>query len=292
LAELGFTSLTIPEDAGGVGSELLNMALVAEQAGRFLAGPSLATAARVAALLEGSDDLLRDVATGSLSIAVADGPPSGTKPCLDATTATHFLVLDGEDLVLGTGDIDAGEPIDATRGLASVRLMSSRTVQSGAGERWERARLVACVILAAEGLGAAGRALELGIEYAKMRETFGLPIGSYQAIKHRLVDDWVAVDQLRSLVWWAAWSADHAPEQLPLAAAAAKAYCAEVFETACETLIHTLGGVGFTWEHDAHLYWRRAKVDRFLLGDATEHFAAVARLSLGDAARLPVRASA
>jgi alkylation response protein AidB-like acyl-CoA dehydrogenase len=290
LAELGFSSLTIPEKAGGVGAELLNMALVAEQAGRQLAGPSLATAARVAVLLEGDDTRLRDVSEGRTTVAVLDGSPTGSSPSMDVLSATHFLAFDGKDLLFGEGKVTPGEPIDATRGLGFVELTSSGVVVRDARERWERAKQVACVILAAEGLGAADRVVELGIEHAKTRETFGRPIGAYQAVKHRLVDDWVAVNQLRSLVWWAAWAADHAPEQLPVAASAAKAYCATAFETACESLIHLLGGIGFTWEHDAHLYWRRAKVDRLLLGDESEHLAAVALQTLAAAARTATEA--
>jgi alkylation response protein AidB-like acyl-CoA dehydrogenase len=280
LTELGFSSLTIAEEAGGVGSELLHMALVAEQAGRHLAGPSLATAARIAVLLEGDDSRLRDIAEGRTAMAVVDGRTTGSGPSMDAVGATHFLALNGEDLILGEGRVTSGEVIDATRGLGFVELTSSEVILRGARERWQRAKQVACVVLAAEGLGAADRVVEIGIEYAQQRQTFGRPIGAYQAVKHRLVDDWVAVNQLRSLVWWAAWAADHAPEQLPVASSAAKAYCATTFETACESLIHVLGGIGFTWEHDAHLYWRRAKVDRLLLGDESEHLAEVALRSI------------
>ncbi|WP_328810503.1 acyl-CoA dehydrogenase family protein [Rhodococcus sp. NBC_00294] len=276
LAEYGFSSLTIPEQGGGVGSELLNLALVAEQAGRQLAGPSLATAARVAVLLEGDDARLNAVSEGRSAIAVLDGPG----PSMDVVDATHFLAMDGDDLVLGVGRVTPGEAIDGTRGLGTVELTSSEVIATGARERWDRARSVACVILAAEGLGAADRVVEMSIEHAKTRQAFGREIGAFQSVKHRLVDDWVAVDQLRSLVWWAAWAADHAPDQLPIAASSAKAYCAGTFETAAETLIHVLGGLGFSWEHDAHLYWRRAKVDRILLGDESEHLAAVARLSI------------
>lgn len=280
LAELGFSSLTIPEEAGGVGAELLNMALVAEQAGRQLAAPSLATAARVAVLLEGDTDRLRAIAEGQLVVAVIDGSPAGSKPSMDVLHATHFLGLDGDDLVIGEGRVTAGEPIDATRGLGFVELTSSEVVVPDAAARWARAEQVACVILAAEALGAADRVIELGVEHAKNRETFGRQIGAYQSVKHRLVDDWVAAKELRSLVWFAAWAADHAPDQLPIAASAAKAYSARMFETACETLIHVLGGIGFTWEHDAHLYWRRAKVDRLLLGDESEHLTQVALHSI------------
>lgn len=280
LAELGFSSLTIPEEAGGIGAELLNMALVAEQAGRQLAGPSLATAARVTVLLEGDTERLKAIGEGRLALAVIDGPPREPIPSMDVVGATHFLALDGDDLVLGEGTVTPGEAIDATRGIGHVELTSWEIVHRNARSRWEKAKHIACVVLAAEGLGAADRVVELGIEHAKDRTAFGREIGSFQAVKHRLVDDWVAVNQLRSLVWWAAWTADNAPDQLPVAASAAKAYSAGTFETACETLIHVSGAVGFTWEHDAHLYWRRAKVDRILLGDESEHLAEVALRSI------------
>ncbi|WP_020108113.1 acyl-CoA dehydrogenase family protein [Nocardia sp. 348MFTsu5.1] len=283
LAELGFSSLTIPEEAGGIGAELLNMALVAEQAGRQLAGPSLATAARTAVLLEGDTERLQAISDGRLALAVIDGTPRGSIPSMDVVGATHFLALDGDDLVLGEGMVTPGEAIDATRGIGYVELTSSEIIQRDARSRWEKAKHIACVVLAAEGLGAADRVVELGVEHAKDRKAFGREIGGFQAVKHRLVDDWVAVNQLRSLVWWAAWTADNAPDQLPIAASAAKAYCANTFQTVCESLIHVLGGVGFTWEHDAHLYWRRAKVDRLLLGDESEHLAEVALRSIAAA---------
>ena len=156
-------------------------------------------------------------------------------------------------------------PIDPTRGLADVAL--GDVVELGdARAVWDRAEQVGQVMLAAEGLGTASRALEVGVAYAKERQAFGRAIGSYQAIKHSLVDAYVGVEQLRSLVWWAAWAADESPDELPLAAAAVKGLAATVVEQATETLIQVHGGIGFTWEHDAHLYWRRAKVDRLLLG--------------------------
>ena len=126
--------------------------------------------------------------------------------------------------------------MDATRGLGSVRLTYRRVLAEDAAARWARARDVALVVLAAEDLGAAGRAVQLGVEYAKVRTAFGRQIGSYQAVKHALVDAWVGVEQLRSLVWWAAWAADAAPDELPLAAAAAKAFAAETLERAAGDL--------------------------------------------------------
>jgi alkylation response protein AidB-like acyl-CoA dehydrogenase len=284
LADIGFLGIAVPESAGGAGGSLLDLAVVAEQGGAVLAGPSLVTAARAAVLLAGAPDLAAQLADGSAAFAVVDGPLAGSSPSIDAAGATSFLGLDDDGaLVVGEGEATAGPPLDATRGLASVRLTSRRVLAEDAGQLWARARQVATVVLAAEDLGAADAAVQMAVGYAQQREAFGRRIGSYQAVKHMLVDAWVGVDQLRSLVWWAAWAADAAPGELPLAASAAKAHAAEVLERAAETCIQVHGGIGFTWEHDAHLYWRRAKVDRLLLGDAAEHLDAVARLAVAGA---------
>ncbi|GHE14015.1 acyl-CoA dehydrogenase family protein [Klenkia taihuensis] len=279
LADIGFLGITVPEDAGGGGGSVLDLAVVAEQAGAVLAGPSLVTAARAAVLLADQPELAAALADGSRSFCVVDGD----HPALDAVGADTFLALVDGDLVIGDGGVATGQPMDATRGLGVVTLTGTRVLVPDAGERWARARDVAVVALAAEDLGTAGKAVEVGVAYAKERQAFGRAIGSYQAVKHALVDAWVGVEQLRSLVWWAAWAADAAPGELPLAAASAGAFAAETLERAAETCIQVHGGTGFTWEHDAHLYWRRAKVDRLLLGDAAEHQDAVAGLVLAGA---------
>ncbi|TYP86929.1 acyl-CoA dehydrogenase family protein [Blastococcus xanthinilyticus] len=283
LADIGFLGITVPEAAGGSGRPLLDLAVVAEQGGAVLAGPSLVTAARAAVLLADQPELAAQLADGSVAFAVLDGPVDGSSPSVDAADATLFLGLDGGDLVVGEGEVVPGRPLDATRGLASVRLTSRRVLVADAGELWARARQVGAVVMAAEDLGGAERCVQLGVAYAQEREAFGRRIGSYQAVKHMLVDAWAGVDQLRSLVWWSAWAADAAPAELPLAASAAKAHAATAFERAAGTLIQVHGGIGFTWEHDAHLFWRRAKVDRLLLGDEAEHLDAVARLAVAGA---------
>jgi len=281
ITDTGFAAITVPESAGGGGGSVLDLAVVAEQAGRVLAGPSLITAARAAVLLEGNDEWLSALADGSKSFAILDGDGGAT---LDATTADTFLALRDGALVVGGGTVTERSPIDATRGLADVVLDDTKVVAAGASQ-WARARQVAQVVLGAEGLGTASKALEVAVDYAKQRVAFGRQIGSYQAIKHSLVDAFVGVEQLRSLVWWAAWTSDESPEDLPLAAAAVKGMAATVLETTAETLVQVHGGIGFTWEHDAHLYWRRAKVDRFLLGDDVEAFDTVARLAIAGAAK-------
>jgi alkylation response protein AidB-like acyl-CoA dehydrogenase len=283
MADIGFLGITVPESAGGAGRPLLDLAVVAEQGGAVLAAPSLVTAARAAVLLGGTPELAARLADGSTAFAVLDGPVDGSAPSIDAADAILFLGLDDGALVVGEGEVVPGRPLDATRGLASVRMTSRRVLAEDAGELWARARQVAAVVMAAEDLGGADRAVQLGVAYAQEREAFGRKIGSYQAVKHMLVDAWAGVEQLRSLVWWAAWAADAAPTELPLAASAAKACAASVFERAADTLIQVHGGIGFTWEHDAHLFWRRAKVDRLLLGDEAEHLDTVARLAVAGA---------
>src|SRR3954451_5549778 len=251
------------------GGTVLDLAVVASESGRVLAGPSVVGFGRTSVLVPDADL--------SEGWAVLDG----SSPVLDAVTATSFLALQDGQLVRGRGAVTPGTPLEPTRGLGAVELSDVQPIEGA--DRWERARQVAQVLLAAEDLGTAGRAVEIGVQYAKDRKAFGRAIGSYQAVKHALVNAFVGVEQLRSLVWWAAWAADESPAELPLAAAAAKGLAATVLEQAAETLIQVHGGIGFTWEHDAHLFWRRAKVDRFLLGDEAEHLDAVARLAVAGA---------
>ncbi|MBJ7290409.1 acyl-CoA dehydrogenase family protein [Williamsia sp.] len=285
LLSSGFATITLPEEVDGGGGTVLDLAVVAEQAGRVLAGPSLITYARAAVLLAGDTDRLRALAAGDLKVAVVDGGG----PVLDALGAEQFLALRDGRIVIGRGTVDLPDPIDPTRGLGRVGLGDVEVIDgSGAGEdaqaRWDRALQIGRVILAAESLGAAARSVEIGVAYAKERQAFGRAIGSYQAVKHALVDAYVAVEELRSLVWWSAWAADNAPDELPMASASAKGVAAMASQLAAETLIQVHGGIGFTWEHDAHLYWRRAKVDRFLLGDDVAAFDEVARLAMAGAA--------
>ena len=248
------------------GGTVLDLAVVASESGRVLAGPSVSGFGRVSVLVPDAE-----LAEGW---AVLDG----SSPVLDAATATTFLALRDGQLVKARGAVTPGAPLDPTRGLGTVELTDVQAIDGA--DRWDQALRVGQVLLAAEDLGTAERAVEIGVQYAKDRKAFGRPIGSYQAVKHALVNAFVGVEQLRSLVWWAAWAADESPEELPLAAAACKGLAATVLEQAAETLIQVHGGIGFTWEHDAHLFWRRAKVDRFLLGDDVEAYDTVARLSL------------
>jgi alkylation response protein AidB-like acyl-CoA dehydrogenase len=174
--------------------------------------------------------------------------------------------------------------MDRTRRLASIDLRGAR-VPHGAilGEEGRGAAILArtidlaCVALAAEQVGGAERCLELSVDYAKVRVQFGRPIGSFQAIKHRCADLLVDVESARSAAYHAAWCAATGDPDLPLAAATAKAVCSEAyFRCAAETIqIH--GGIGFTWEHEAHVHFKRARASEAFLGPPSLHRERVAR---------------
>jgi alkylation response protein AidB-like acyl-CoA dehydrogenase len=276
LADLGFYGIIAPELAGGSGRQLIDLAVVAEEAGRFLSAPSLVNAARAAVLLATDTPRLQTLVDGSVAFAVVDG----ATPTINALTAEQFLALEGSSLIVGSGRTGPASTIDPTRGLAPVQLGDTSVVSQDAEDLWQRARLAGTVILAAEDLGAAAQLLDMTVAYVKIRTAFGRAVGSYQAVKHAMAELYGDIEQLRSLVWWAAWAADAAPAELPLAASAAAACAARTLDRAAETAIHVHGGIGFTWEHDAHLYWRRAKIDRLLLGDEATHLDFVAELAL------------
>jgi alkylation response protein AidB-like acyl-CoA dehydrogenase len=129
----------------------------------------------------------------------------------------------------------------------------------------------AAVGLANEMVGGAQKVLDMSVEYAKVRVQFGRPIGSFQAIKHKCADMLLEVESGKSAAYYAAWAAAEDNEELPVAASLAKAYCSDAYFHAAAENIQIHGGIGFTWEHDAHLYFKRAKSSEILLGDATYH---------------------
>jgi alkylation response protein AidB-like acyl-CoA dehydrogenase len=134
----------------------------------------------------------------------------------------------------------------------------------------------AALALAAEQLGGAQAALDMAVAYAKEREQFGRPIGSFQAIKHRCADLLLELENTRSAVLYASWALAEDSTEVPVLAALAKAYASDAFFHIAAENIQIHGGIGFTWEHDAHLYFKRAKADELFLGDAAYHRAHLA----------------
>ncbi|GAA2589720.1 acyl-CoA dehydrogenase family protein [Actinomadura fulvescens] len=172
--------------------------------------------------------------------------------------------------------------LDQTRKLARLDFAAvpARLIgaEGGAGPVLAHTLDIAAVGLAAEQLGGARLCLDTTVEYAKVRHQFGRPIGGFQAIKHRCADLFVQVESARSAVLQAAATADDAPGELPVAAALAKAFCSDAYFHAAGESIQIHGGIGFTWEHDAHLYFKRAKSSQEFLGPPAHHRARLARL--------------
>jgi alkylation response protein AidB-like acyl-CoA dehydrogenase len=174
--------------------------------------------------------------------------------------------------------------MDQTRRMATVSFdgveVSADRVVGGEGRGWSVLRRGldrSLVALSAELCGVAQRAMEMSVEYAKTRQQFGRPIGSYQAVSHKCADMLVQVESAKSLTYYAAWAVDEDVPEAPLAAAMAKAYASDAARSVTANAIQVHGGIGFTWEHDMHLYFKRAKWGETMLGDAVFHRERVAQ---------------
>ena len=214
---------------------------------------------------------------------------------LDAAGADFFLVAtaDGRRHLVERGadgvTVSAEPSIDLTRRLSSVRFDGVRVAAEdtlpGRGRRLlRRSSTALCVALAAESTGIAQRTMEMAVEYAKDRQQFGRPIGSYQAVSHRCAQMLLETENSRSAVYGAAWAADAEPESLPLAASMAKAYASDAGWRVPDASIQVHGGIGFTWEHDLHFFLKRGKANAAMFGDAKWHRERVADAVLAEAA--------
>jgi alkylation response protein AidB-like acyl-CoA dehydrogenase len=200
-----------------------------------------------------------DPADGLTLLLVDTDAPGVTVRPLASMDATRRMAVVGFDDVEVAGGAVLGEP---GRGWATLRRGLDR----------------AMVGIAAELAGTAQRVLEMSVDYAKVRQQFGRPIGTYQAVSHRCADMLVMVESARSLAYHAAWALDNDVPEAPLAAAMAKAYAGDAARTVASLGLQVHGGIGFTWEHDIHLFLKRAKWGEATLGDASHHRERVAQL--------------
>jgi alkylation response protein AidB-like acyl-CoA dehydrogenase len=283
MVDQGWCGLAVPEKLGGVGLGWVEAAIVLEQVGAHVA-PAPVLGQMVAL------DALADSAWGPPLItgeAVAACAARLDEPCVHAPAADVVLVPE-DDRLMAIELRDrrpAPEPaMDVTRQLGWLRpasLADAPRLEVGGGADVARHLDVAAVAYAAELLGVAQRALDLAVAYAKDRVQFGRPIGSFQAVKHRCADMLVDVEGMRSAVYWAAWTlgdADSGEEDRAIAASTAKAWCSDAAHRVLASALQVHGGIGFTWEHDLHLYLKRAQLDAVAFGDATHHRARLARL--------------
>ncbi|MDT4937253.1 MAG: hypothetical protein QOG80_924 [Pseudonocardiales bacterium] len=300
--ELGLTGLLVPEANGGSAVELLTLGVVFEELGRalvcapFLSTIGLATTALLRAVpSDTAAPLLSAIMAGRVATLAWSGPqPSGTNLAWDGTTVTGAapVVVDGADadelLVAArsrTGTVDllqvpAGAPgvvrtalvtLDTTRRLGRVAFESApaTVLASDVGGPLDGAVAVASLLLGAEQVGAARRTLEMAVETARTRVQFGRPIGSFQAVKHRCADMLVDVELSRSLVYGALHAVDEDPAAATLEAALVRGFVSDACLSVAAANIQVHGGTGFTWEHDAHLYLKRAKASQSLFGSPT-----------------------
>ncbi|HEY6495823.1 MAG TPA: acyl-CoA dehydrogenase family protein [Trebonia sp.] len=251
--------------------------------------PRIADGSLLSTLAVTEEDGRWDLSAVRTSAVADSGAPAvclldGTKMyVVDGHIAQLLLVVARIDSGLGLFAVDASAEgvvrtplptLDMTRKLARVELrgVPARLV-SGPGDATtalSRALDLALAALTAEQVGGAQRCLDMAVDYAKIRMQFGRPIGSFQAVKHKCAEMLLEVESAKSAAYHAAGSAEATSDELGVAAAIAKAYCSEAyFHVAAET-IQVHGGIGFTWEHDAHLYFRRAKSSQLFLGD--EHY--------------------
>jgi alkylation response protein AidB-like acyl-CoA dehydrogenase len=316
IAELGWIGLSAPEEAGGAGMTFLDEAVVLEELGTALyPGPYFSTVALALPALEQSPELLARVVAGetaatlawaeagaSTSLTNIDGSAttareeggswllSGTKVLVPDLGAAGIVVVTAigpegpglwaVDLSTLSGAVGAVSTMDATRRYGTLTLKDAPAEllagPDSASEVMGRIHLRALAALAVEAVGIGQRALDLAKLHATERTQFDRPIGAYQAVAHQVADTYMGVELARSMAYWAAWCVAEADPQAATAAAAAKSVAAEIAVAACERSIQVHGGIGFTWEHILHRYYKRAQwIDAFE-GFGTPQRAAVA----------------
>jgi alkylation response protein AidB-like acyl-CoA dehydrogenase len=315
LAEQGFTGIITPEEFGGMGLGKVELVLLMEEAGyALLPGPFFSTVALAGTVIdacaspERKKKYLARIAAGqaratlalveaagswdpqSLKIAAAGNRLTGTKLFVTDASVADFIVVVARDGVHAVEAKASGlriEPMkgmDLGRKIYSVEFNNTPAEMLGHTGGLANALDVATAALCAEMVGGMQRALELTVAYAKTRKQFGKPIGIFQAVQHLCADMYLETESSRSATYYAAWALE---ENVPDAAAAvsvAKMYASDASRTVANRGIQVHGGMGFTWENDLHLYYRRAKASETMLGDATFHRERIARLVIDGAA--------
>jgi alkylation response protein AidB-like acyl-CoA dehydrogenase len=306
LAELGVAGLLVPAEHGGAGLELLDAALVAEVLGwGCTPGPFLGVAMATVALVESGHTgaqtrWLPGIATGEqlvtfalgeglgewdadrLGARVRSGTLTGEKPLVPYADVADAIVVaahddDGPGLFLVEGGAagmthTALKVFDMTRRVTMVAFDGTPATKIAAGRAAiDRTRDAGLVLVTADAFGGAAKCIDMTVKYALTREQFGQPIGAFQGVKHQLADLACDLEPTRALWWYAAHAFDHIRDRSERHAALAKAHVTDLFDRVGRYAIELHGGIGFTWEFDLHLWWRRALFDRAFLGEAGYH---------------------
>lgn len=313
LVDLGVPGLQIPTQYGGSGLEFLDLALAAEELGyAAIPGPFLGNALAALALAEGSDEGQRSYwlpklasggAIGTVALGevggqwspqaytarVQDGALSGTKPLVPSARVADILVVAAvDDSGPGLWLVETATPgvevrglkvVDMTRPLDTVTFSQARSVKISGSQGVQRVIDAGCVLVAADAFGGARRCLEMATAYVLQREQFGQVIGAFQAVKHQLANMATELEPAMSLYWYAAHAYDRIRDRSERHAAMAKALLTDIFDRLARDATELHGGIGFTWEFDLHLWFRRAIFDRSFLGEASYHRARAADLA-------------
>jgi alkylation response protein AidB-like acyl-CoA dehydrogenase len=309
LAEQGYTGIIFPEEYGGVGLGKVELILLMEEAGRaLLPGPFFSTVALAGTVInalgtsEQKKKYLAPICRGEacstvailesgaswnltdLRLTATDGKLTGEKLFVtDAAVANFFLVVARNGVFL----VDAKAPgltitqmsgMDFTRKLYAVHFHNTPAEKLGETSALSKALGVATVALAAEMVGGMQRTLDITVEYAKTRKQFGKPIGIFQAVQHQCADMYLETESARSAAYYAAWALEENSPDAAAAVSIAKMYASDASRTVGNRGIQIHGGMGFTWENDLHLFYRRAKSSETSFGDATFHRERIAQL--------------
>jgi len=288
--ELGLAGVALPEERGGAGLGMVEFAILAEQAGAqvaplpLLASLGLAAPAILAGGTEEQKGWLPRLAAGELvaSVAIAD---DGNLIAPHGAAADLFVIATGDRAAIARRDapgltVTPLTSMDQTRPYA--RIETGHAVLEPLADPHAAvaaALTMGWLAIAADALGGAQACLDRTVAYAGERIQFGRAIGSFQAVKHRLADMMVMVEQARSAVYWAACAIDEGSEEATFAVHAAKAFACDTYRHCAGEMIQLHGGIGFTWEHDAHLYFKRARSDASLLGTPDWHREQIAQLA-------------
>jgi alkylation response protein AidB-like acyl-CoA dehydrogenase len=273
-AELGFFGLALPESVGGAGYTLTEEMVLFEELGRVLApGPWLGSVLAARALADAKHTALSRIVAGELRVALcldpfggplraSDGALSGNRDAvLGAGLADAFLVVDGDAAWFVSRDrgvsVEAGPSLDATNPVGRVRFeRAPATALPTAAVALRRAALV---LSCAEAVGGIARTVEQSVEYCKVRQQFGKPIGSFQAVKHRCADMAVRAEVARSATTYAAVAVRDGAADADYQTQVAKVLCANAYVQNAADNVQNHGGMGFTWECDAHLFVKRSR---------------------------------
>jgi len=299
MADQGWLALEVPEDEGGLGLGMVEVAVLCEELGRRLvAAPFLSSVVALGAL--STPEARADDATAAWREAMAEGaavgcvafapdgleaerggfdgsvrlrgttPPTAYAPSADVAVVLTRAEVYGVDLRAG-GHPAPLAAMDRTRELGALAFDDTPARLLGGPDAAALVLDRGATLTSAEMLGSADRVLAMSVRYAKDRVQFGKPIGSFQAVKHMLADALVDVEGMRSTVYYAAWCAAAADGDRSLSASMAKAWGSDASRRVMAAGLQVHGGIGFTWEHDMHLYLKRAQLDQVSYGDAAFH---------------------